>query len=145
MLHKPKHKTAWVGLILVMALSLAACSDSQLRKASVAIRDFAVALDKVQDGYTEAYKAGHIATDDYVATQRIIIEIAQAGQVATKAVRDLHDKKGALAGIEVALNATEKLVTEGTLHIKNPTSRATITLSILALRSVLTTTKAFLV
>lgn len=142
---KLKHKTAWVGLILVMALTLSACSDSQLRKASVAIRDFAVALDKVQDGYIEAYKAGYIATDDYVATQRVIIEIAQAGQITTKAIRDLHDKKGALASIEIALNATEKLVTEGTLHIKNPTSRATVTLSILALRSVITTTKAFLV
>jgi major membrane immunogen (membrane-anchored lipoprotein) len=130
--------------MLVMALTLTACSDSQLRKASVAIRDFAVALDKVQDGYTEAYKAGFIATDDYVATQRVIIEIAQAGQIATKAIRDLHDKNGALAGIDVALNLTEKLVTTGTLHIKNPNSRATITLSILVLRSVLTTTKAFL-
>ena len=142
-LRNVKRAGVFVALALLLLIS-AACNDSQLRQASVVIRDFAVSLEQVQIAVETAHAHGFISDADHRAFEKAFDQIAAYGQKAVTAIRVAKSKPKALEAIDAALVETDKLLKEGLLGVKNENSRAAVSALILAMRGVLLTAKALL-
>lgn len=135
-------KRGAVLLLAVLLLTGASC-DKSLRQAAVLLRDFAVVLEQVQNGFEAAHQAGFVSDEGYQQVQGGIGEIAVAGQEAVAMVRE--GKKGAaVAAIDRGLVAVDRLLHEGVLHIKNEDRRVAVQAIILNLRGLLATARAIL-
>ena len=143
-MHVLRSRKLLVGPVLLLALLTAACTDRQMRQASVAIRDFAVGLEKTQEAVGIAHDSRFISDSDYRAIQKAIGEVAGYGQEAVTAIRVAKSKPDAIAAIDKALEATDRLLKAGQLGIKNDNTKVAITAIILSVRTTLVTAKALL-
>ena len=145
----PRRAGVWrVFALLVSAIFLggliAGCTQSQMKRAAIIMRDFSVALEKVQDAMIVAHKDGFLDDADHKRIQALIDQIALAGEEAVNALRDANGKGAALAKLDIALMGIDHLTQEGVLHIKNPASRSTASALILSLRGIVRTAQAVL-
>ncbi len=137
-----------VFALLVSAIFLggliAGCTQSQMKRAAIIMRDFSVALEKVQDAMIVSHKDGFLDEADHKRIQALIDQIALAGEEAVNALRDANGKGAALAKLDIALMGIDHLTQEGVLHIKNPASRSAASALILSLRGIVRTAQALL-
>lgn len=139
-----RFKTLLIIPALLIVLAMTGCSDKQIRQASIVLRDFGVGLEQVQEGFVRAYDAGYIDGEDYKLIQGVIYDIAAAGSEAVIAMQVAKSKPSAIVAIDKALEATDRLLNEGVLRVKNDTMKQALSATILALRTTLATAKALL-
>ncbi len=137
-------KQTLVVSLLILSLLGVACTEKKIKRASVAIRQFAVSLEAVQTGLTEINDAGFLDDDDYNTAQDVIADVAVAGQEAVQAISVAKDSKSALVHIESALDSVDRLLNESVLKVKNPERRQSLTALVLALRGAIVTVQVFL-
>lgn len=140
---------AWrLFALLVSAIFLggliAGCTQSQMKQAAIIMRDFSVALEKVQEAMIVAHKDGFLDDADHKRIQALIDQIALAGEEAVNTLQSANGKGAALAKLDIALMGIDHLSQEGVLHIKNPASRSTASALILSLRGIVRTAQALL-
>jgi len=137
-----------VFALLVSAIFLggliAGCTQSQMKRAAIIMRDFSVALEKVQEAMIVAHKDGFLDDADHKRIQALIDQIALAGEEAVNTLRGANGKGAALAKLDIVLMGIGHLSQEGVLHIKNPASRSTASALILSLRGIVRTAQALL-
>src|SRR3989442_3045073 len=136
----------WRVFALLSAIFLggliAGCTQSQMKRAAIIMRDFSVALEKVQEAMIVAHKDGFLDDADHKRIQALIDQIALAGEEAVNTLRDANGKGAALSKLDIALMGIDHLSQEGVLHIKNPASRSTASALILSLRGIVRTAQA---
>jgi len=115
-----------------------------MKQAAIIMRDFSVALEKVQEAMIVAHKDGFLDDADHKRTQALIDQIALAGEEAVNTLQSANGKGAALAKLDIALMGIDHLSQEGVLHIKNPASRSTASALILSLRGIVRTAQALL-
>ncbi len=92
---------AWrLFALLVSAIFLggliAGCTQSQMKQAAIIMRDFSVALEKVQEAMIVAHKDGFLDDADHKRTQALIDQIALAGEEAVNTLQSANGKGAAL-------------------------------------------------
>ena len=149
----PPQRAGRVGVWRVFALLVSAiflggliagCTQSQMKRAAIIMRDFSVALEKVQEAMIVAHKDGFLDDADHKRIQALIDQIALAGEEAVNTLRGANGKGAALAKLDIVLMGIGHLSQEGVLHIKNPASRSTASALILSLRGIVRTAQALL-
>ncbi len=137
-------KQTLVVSLLVLSLIGVACSEKKIKRASVAIRQFAVSLEAVQTALTEINDAKFLDDNDYEAAQDVLYDVAVAGQEAGQAIKVAKDSKLALVHIESALGSVDRLLNEGVLRVKNEERRQSLTALVLTLRGAIVTVQVLL-
>lgn len=148
---RPSASRSFGIALLVPLLLVAACTQSQMKKAATVMRDFSVALGQVQDAMIAAHNDGFLDDAEHKQIQALIDQIALAGEEAVNTLRagsgsslTTGGKSAVLAKLDVALMGIDHLTQEGVLHIKNPASRSAASGLILALRGIVRTAQALL-
>lgn len=112
------------------------CSGSAVHKATIASRDFRLALQAFQDGEIAWHDAGKVDNETHVAIQSYIVDSANV----TKQVNSLlasGNAGGALAKVNELLTATNTLLDLGTLHIKDKDTLAAFETGILSIKTII--------
>lgn len=137
-------RKATISVLITLVLLTAACSDSQLRRAAVFMRDFAVGLESTQLAEIEAHKASYVSDADHKQIQAGIQRVAELGKEVNDAIRIAKSKVQAIEKIDLALQQLDAVLQKGMLGIKNDQSRAGFSALILSVRGVLIGAKAAL-
>jgi hypothetical protein len=125
-----------VILCIIMALTMAGCSQVDVTKAAQIVKDASITLKAVQDAEVALHNAGSISTDEHKAIQAGIAKAATALSVANDAVLHAKDAATAKQAVAVAAQAGTELVNSLNL-IKNPTAKAGLQAAVVGLQAIL--------
>lgn len=128
--------TAPFILCVLMALTMAGCSQTDVTKAAQIVKDASITLQAVQNAEIALHNAGSIPIDEHKQIQAAIAKAATALQVANDAVLHAKDAATAKQAVAVAAQAGTELVNSLNL-IKNPTAKAGLQAAVVGLQAIL--------
>jgi hypothetical protein len=136
-------------LVVLVLLSNVACTDSQLTNLSKALNDVALGMGSLQTTVIAGNKAGAISDTDTETILRLCFRINAAGQEASKVTRSLTKLDAAsassvLAILKPVLDAVNESVASGTLGIKDPQVKSTVTSVLITIQTALNTAQVIL-
>ena len=135
MLNRKRYITAL--LFTFVLCSGFVCTASQIHKATVAEHDFKVAIQGFQNAEIAEFQAGHVDAATHQAIQQYVIQVSQAGAALTTLIQQ-SNTAGALQQVTNVDAAIQTLLTDGVLHIKNPTTQATLQIALEAVQAIVT-------
>jgi hypothetical protein len=121
-------------LVPVLLLTQAFACNSH--KAAIAARDFRLALQAFQDGEIVWHQQGHVDNQTHIAVQSYIIDAANIGKQVDSAIA-VGSNAGASALLNNLLASTDTLLANGTLHIKDPQTKALFETAILSIKTII--------
>ena len=134
------------GVVLALALGTAllasGCDENQYRRAAVATKDFAIALEKAQEAEITLYRAGKLDASEHLAMQGAFDDLADAGKELNAAVLAGKSKPEALMRLQAALESSERLIENDVARIKNEEARQQVLTYLLVARTSLGTVAA---
>jgi len=134
-----KKLTLLILIVLGSFLSMNfTCSNAQ-KKAAQAADVFANAVTSVHVAVDTAYKAGKISKDDYTAVLQALAEADKDGLQLNSTIAGIGAGTSTTAQINTIVQAIETALTNGTTHIKDPTTLAEVQTAITSINTTLTT------
>lgn len=137
------------NITLIVALVLVAsawtCSQAQYQKAAEAAKGFALSVSAFQDTeiiiYNSPANAGQnlISTDEHKQIQQLLINVADAGKELNNAILVAKNQPGAVTALQESINACNRLLNDGVLHVKNPDTMAHLQLILISAKGFLAT------
>ena len=129
-------------VILIVLCSLCSvnftCSNAQ-KKAAQAADAFANGITSVHTAVDIAYKAGKIPKDDYAAFLQALAEADKDGLQLNSTIAGIGAGTTTSAQINTIVQSIETALTNGTAHIKDPTTLAEVQTAITSINATLTT------
>jgi len=125
-----------------LVIILAGCPNDSWQKAAQLSDDFAHSIRAAQDVEIAAFNQGLIDLDDHKAVEIVFIEVAKDGQTLDAAILSGSKSKTVTQAFKAALTATEGALEANQLHIKNPNTRAEISIALTGAKSILDTMEA---
>jgi hypothetical protein len=127
-------------LVVSLAVGMAGCPKA--KQAAIIMRDFSVALEKVQNAEIIVHASGGISDPDHQNNQAWIEQIATAGRDANDALQAGQNASG-LEALDRVLVTIDTLDRDGVTRIKNPDKQLLMSALIGSLRGVVRTAQAF--
>ena len=140
-----RKRGAMAGFLAAVFLWTAAfsCSGSAVHKATLASRDFRLALQAFQDGEIAWHDSGKVPDDTHRAIQSYIVDAANI----TKQVNAQLGAGNAASATQLVsqlLTSTDVLLNDGALHIKDKTTLASFEAGIQGIKTVITNVQIYL-
>ena len=131
-----RHRRKLLVLVVLVTIgTMAACTDSALRKASIAARDLALAVKAFQDAEIIAHQQGRVADDEHGRIQSLLIRVAEAGKELDADIRVLHSHPKAVVAFQAFDDSLGRLLAEGVIGIKNSQTKAELQLAFTSIRT----------
>jgi hypothetical protein len=129
--------------VVMLALILAnlGCSD-KYRKAAEAARDFAVAVQAVQQAEIALHSQGMVDDQEHLQFEGLLVNVASAGKQVDSVILQASKGGNVEAALDAAIQSTNSLLQDGTLHIKNPQAKAQLSAVLLGAKALLDTIAA---
>lgn len=133
-------------LVAVLAFILCSgfvCSSSQIHQATVAEHDFKIAVMGFQNVEIAEFQAGHIEAEYHQKIQGYILQVASGGAAITDLLAK-SDKAGALQELTSIDGIMQKLLSDGVLGVKNPTTKASLQIALQSVQAIITNIQTML-
>lgn len=126
-------------LLLTLLLVTAGCKD-KYRKAALASRDVAVAVQSLQKTEIALHDQHQLDDAEHKSFQDAFLQVAQTGMEVNKVIRagNSASDKQAQALIDQAFASTQNLLDNGVGNIKNAQTKAALSASVLGIRTLVT-------
>lgn len=129
--------------VVVLWASAFSCSGSAVHKATLASRDFRLALQAFQDGEIAWHDSGKVPDDTHRAIQSYIADAANVTK-QVNAQLGAGNSVSATQLVQQLLVSTDVLLNDGALHIKDKTTLASFEAGIQGIKTVITNVQIYL-
>jgi hypothetical protein len=127
----------FVALLAFVSMNFV-CTQSQEKKAAQLADAYAHSIAAIHASVDAAYTAGKISDADYQAILKDILTADQGGLDLNTAIRGIADGTSTTAQVNAAISAIEAALTDGTAHIKDPTTLQGVQAAVAAINLTLT-------
>lgn len=134
-----RRKATPLLILLPLLFLVAACNQSDVKKAAVAADGLSLAVKNFQEAEIVAHKQGLIDDSEHVAINKALIGFAQAGKELDKAIKAAQSKTTVTGTLNQALTTFDTLLNDGVLHVKNVQVRQSLEAILLAAKGFLAT------
>jgi len=124
--------------VLLLALVLCGCAAHGPYHAAVVVNHDARTITQTfQQVEIAEFNAGRISADEHRALEAGVEKVGLAGQSVTSALQQAGPQSDVLAKISVLVQAVSELNANGVLAVKNPTSKAALSVAIQGIQALL--------
>jgi hypothetical protein len=119
---KHKVRNSVLAIITCLALCNFVCTPSQEKKAAQFADTFAHSVMVIHSAVDVAHASGKVSDADYQAILKDLLEANQDGLKLNNIIRGVAAGTTITAQLNIVVQEIESALTDGTSHIKNPTT-----------------------
>ena len=127
-----------LAAVLAFCLCCFVCTPNQEKQAAQFADTYAHSVSAVHNAVDQAYSQGKINQADYQAILRDLLSADQGGLDLNTAIRGVAAGTSTTAQINTVVTAIEAALTDGTAHIKDPTTKQEVETAVAAVNVTLT-------
>lgn len=123
-------------VLLIPVLMLTQAFSCSYHNLVLMEHDFKSSVGALQQAEQNEFQAGNVDPATHQQIQSIVLQLAQGGQQVALLLQQNASKQSVLAEVNIINGTLQNLLTNGVLHVKNPTTQANLRVMLVAIQDI---------